>query len=106
MTGFNLKNWPKRFLIFILFLTNSIKVFASTTSSLQFVASLTTLQNAICGPVLTSCSCILIPITCLMLGFGEWGTGFKVLLNIVLWLSIAFSTVSLVSTMWGTGAVF
>ena len=80
--------------------------FASTTSSLPFVSKMQMLQEAISGPFLLAASIIMLVITCLMLGFGEWGDGFKKLINIVFWLSIAFTAIGFVAWLGGTGAVF
>ncbi len=82
--------------------------FASTTGgeNLPFESTLDILQKSISGPVLTSMSIIMVAVTCLMLAFGEWGDGFKKIINIVLWLSIAFAAVSFLNRMFGAGAVF
>lgn len=81
---------------------------AGTTGSenLPFESTLDMLQKSISGPVLTSMSIIMVAITCLMLAFGEWGDGFKKIINIVLWLSVAFAAVSFLTHMFGAGAVF
>lgn len=107
MVNLYLKNWLKKFLIS--FLLTSIlmrSAFASSFGNLPFNSTLNILQNAISGPFLLSAAVIMIVITCLMLAFGEWGDGFKKLINIVLWLSLAFGAVSFVTTMFGGGAVF
>lgn len=106
MASMYLKNWIKHSGGLALILLYSTTSFASTTSSLPFSSTMTTLQNAISGPFLLSAAIIMIVITCLMLAFGEWGDGFKKLINIVLWLSIAFGATSFVTTMFGSGAVF
>lgn len=69
--------------------------------NLPFTSTLNRLKDAITGPFLMSVSVIMIVVTCLMLAFGEWGDGFKKLINIVLWLSIAFSATSFVTTLFG-----
>lgn len=86
----------------------SSAAFGSTTGgeNLPFESTLDTLQKSISGPVLTSMSIIMVAVTCLMLAFGEWGDGFKKIINIVLWLSIAFAAVSFLNHMFGAGAVF
>ena len=79
---------------------------AANTGDLPFVSTLTTFKNAISGPFLLAASIIMIVVTCIMLAFGEWGDGFKRMINIVMWLSIAFAATSFVTTMFGSGAVF
>lgn len=79
---------------------------ASTSSQLPFASAMTKLKDAISGPFLLSAAIIMIVTTCLMLAFGEFGDGFKKIINIVLWLSIAFAATSFVTTMFGAGAVF
>lgn len=75
---------------------------ADTGSDLPFNSTMNLLKNSITGPFLMSTSIIMIVATCLMLAFGEWGDGFKKLINIVLWLSIAFSATSFVTTLFGS----
>lgn len=82
------------------------KAWASSTSDLPFVSTLNTFKEAISGPFLLSASIIMIVVTCIMLAFGEWGDSFKKMINIVMWLSIAFAATSFVTTMFGSGAVF
>lgn len=74
---------------------------ADTSTDLPFNSTMNLLKDAITGPFLMSASIIMIVVTCLMLAFGEWGDGFKKLINIVLWLSIAFSATSFVTTLFG-----
>ncbi|MGB6977195.1 MAG: TrbC/VirB2 family protein [Gammaproteobacteria bacterium] len=99
-----LKNWFNTLVIRgILGLTLTLitlPVFADAGNDLPFTKTMTTLQNAISGPFLLSTAVIMIVITCLMLAFGEWGDGFKKIINIVLWLSVAFAGTSFVSTMF------
>lgn len=108
MVSTNLKKWLSRALILSLFIGSDIHpALASTMSSgLPFESTLQLLKESISGPVLLSIAIILIVATCLMLAFGEWSDGFKRFINIVLWLSIAFGSVSFVTTMFGGGAVF
>ena len=106
MKNLNLKNWRKFLFTFFTGLIISTSTFASTTSSLPFVTALQTVESAITGPVLLAAGLIMIVITCLMLAFGEWGEGFRKFINIVLWLGVAFSASSLVTTLFGSGAVF
>lgn len=102
----NLKNWRKLLITTIGSCTLSTSTFASTTSSLPFVTALQTVESAITGPVLLAAGLIMIVITCLMLAFGEWGEGFRKFINIVLWLGVAFSASSMVTTLFGSGATF
>ncbi|OAI45995.1 hypothetical protein AYO45_01935 [Gammaproteobacteria bacterium SCGC AG-212-F23] len=107
MVYLNLKNWLKNAIVYLgLSLIGIRSAFASSMGYLPFNSTLNTLKDAISGPFLLSAAIIMIVITCLMLAFGEWGDGFKKLINIVLWLSIAFGAVSFVTTMFGGGAVF
>lgn len=103
----NLKNWFKKSLIGAVFLiVKTTATFASTTGNLPFDSTMQTLQSAISGPFLMAAAVIMIVVTCLMLAFGEWGDGFKKIINIVLWLSVAFAATSFVTTMFGNGALF
>lgn len=102
-----LKLWLKRSGIASSVLLASMNnALASTHGNLPFNSTMNTLKDAISGPFLLAATIIMIVITCLMLAFGEWGEGFKKLINIVLWLSIAFAASSFVTTMFGSGAVF
>jgi len=68
-------------------------------ATMPFLGPLEKLKVAITGPFLMSVAAIMIVITCLMLAFGEWGDGFKKIINIVLWLSVAFGAVGFVAFM-------
>lgn len=107
MRNFCWKRWAKRLLSLPFSLVSS-SALASTTGSenLPFESTLDMLQKSISGPVLTSMSIIMVAVTCLMLAFGEWGDGFKKIINIVLWLSVAFAAVSFLNHMFGAGAIF
>jgi type IV secretory pathway VirB2 component (pilin) len=108
MASLCLKNWIKKINISAMtFLIAMKSAYASsTTTSLPFNTAMNTLKDAISGPFLLAAAIIMIVVTCLMLAFGEWGDGFKKVINIVLWLSIAFGAASFVATMFGSGAVF
>lgn len=106
MKNLNLKNWRNVLIASIGCCTLSSNAVASTTSSLPFVTALQTVESAITGPVLLAAGLIMIVITCLMLAFGEWGEGFRKFINIVLWLGVAFSASSMVTTLFGSGATF
>lgn len=102
-----LKLWLKRSgIVSSVLLASMNNALASTHGNLPFNSTMNTLKDAISGPFLLAATIIMIVITCLMLAFGEWGEGFKKLINIVLWLSIAFAASSFVTTMFGSGAVF
>lgn len=102
-----LKSWIKKSTIGAVLIIISVQsAFASSRGDLPFNSTMNTLKDAISGPFLLAASIIMIVITCLMLAFGEWGDGFKKLINIVLWLSIAFAATNFVTTMFGSGAVF
>lgn len=100
MNSLHLRAWLKSLIIGLniawIHLAN-----ADTGSDLPFNSTMNRLKDAITGPFLMSAAIIMIVVTCLMLAFGEWGDGFKKLINIVLWLSIAFSATSFVSTLFG-----
>ncbi len=98
MNNLHLKNWLKTFIIGCL---TWIPLAYADTDDLPFTSTLNRLKDSITGPFLMSVSVIMIVVTCLMLAFGEWGDGFKKLINIVLWLSIAFSATSFVTTLFG-----
>lgn len=110
MASSRLKNWHRKSMVLIVniifTLMNIHPAYASTVGDLPFNSTLTMLQGAISGPFLLAAAIIMVVITCLMLAFGEWGDGFKKLINIVLWLSIAFGASNFISTMFGSGAVF
>ena len=71
------------------------------SSNLKAVSQLQDLQSTISGPVLASIAVIMVVVTCLMLAFGEWGDGFKRLIQIVFWISIAAGAGSMVASFMG-----
>ena len=81
-----------------LVLMASTPVFAG--GSLPFASTLTVLKNAITGPFLMAAAMIMVVVTCIMLAFGEWGDGFKKLINVALWLSIAFGATSFINILF------
>lgn len=109
MVHSSLKKWLNKIVIaFVIGNLSLTDAWASSTNSsanLPFTSTMTTLQQAISGPFLLSASIILIVVTCLMLAFGEWGEGFKKIINMVLWLSIAFFATSFITSLFGSGAV-
>lgn len=92
---FSLKNWRNFFYILFIAFFLFHPAFASG-GDMPFTSTMETLKNAIDGPFLKAASIIMIVVTCLMLAFGEWGDGFKRIITIVLWLSIAFAATSFV----------
>ena len=65
------------------------------------VTQLTALQKTISGPILSAIAVIMVVVTSLMLAFGEWGDGFKRLIQIVFWISIAAGASSMIGNMIG-----
>lgn len=107
MSNLSLKRWLKKCTaVTVLSCFTWCEALASTTSNLPFASAMTKLKDAISGPFLLAAAVIMIVTTCLMLAFGEFGDGFKKIINIVLWLSIAFAATSFITTMFGAGAVF
>ena len=107
MTNFHLKHWCKQGFIGIGIMYASIsKAFAYGVGYLPFNSTMDTIKDAISGPFLLAAAIIMIVVTCLMLAFGEWGDGFKKMINIVLWLSIAFAASGFVTSLFGSGAGF
>ncbi|MCE3239269.1 MAG: conjugal transfer protein TrbC, partial [Gammaproteobacteria bacterium] len=76
-------------------------VLAAGGSKLLNAEPLTTLQETISGPVLSAISVIMVVVTAVMMGFGEWGDGFKRLIQIVFWISIAAGASSLIGNIMG-----
>lgn len=83
----------------------SSSALASTDQDLPFDSTMETLSKSISGPFLTDAAVIMIVVTCLMLAFGEWGDGFKKIITIVMWLSIAFAALVFINDLFTTGAV-
>lgn len=107
MANFHLKRWGKKGLVSLgVTCTKVSSAFASSMNSLPFNSTMNVMKDAISGPFLLSAAVIMIVITCLMLAFGEWGDGFKKMINIVLWLSIAFAATGFVTSLFGGGAMF
>lgn len=73
-----------------------------SSSDMISVNQLRALQEAISGPILSSIAVIMVVVTSLMLAFGEWGDGFKRLIQIVFWISIAAGASSMITNMMGT----
>lgn len=105
MANLSLKNWLKVISLSSLFSVGNVWA-GTTTGDLPFVSTMNTLKDAISGPFLLAGAIIMIVVTCLMLAFGEWGDGFKKIINIVLWLSVAFAATKFITTLFGSGAIF
>jgi type IV secretory pathway VirB2 component (pilin) len=99
MVNINLPKLPNQMLVLSLLMGLSPKVFAY--GDLPFVSSIQTIQRAISGPFLLSACLIMVVVTCLMLAFGEWSDGFRKMLNIALWLGIAFGATDFISSVFG-----
>lgn len=99
-----LRHFKLKFVGLILSITSS-SALATTTTDLPFNSTLDTLSQAISGPFLTDAAVIMIVVTCLMLAFGEWGDGFKKIITIVMWLSIAFAALVFIKDLFTVGAV-
>ncbi len=99
MVQYSLKNWRSfSYMLCIFFMTFLIShpAFAQSAGNMPFTSTMDVLKTAISGPFLKAASVIMIVVTCLMLAFGEWGDGFKKIITIVLWLSIAFAATSFI----------
>lgn len=112
MANSHLKNWLNQNVCLNSILFSGLTMvyapttFASRTGGLPFNSTMNIIKDAISGPFLLAAAVIMIVITCLMLAFGEWGDGFKKLINMVLWLSVAFAATNFVTSLFGSGAVF
>lgn len=107
MANFHLRRWGKKSLGGLGVISTGMQsAFASTSGNLPFNSTMNMIKDAISGPFLLAAAVIMIVITCLMLAFGEWGDGFKKMINIVLWLSIAFAATGFITSLFGGGAVF
>lgn len=107
MANFHLRRWGKKSLAGLSMLFGGMpSAFASSMGSLPFNSTMNVIKDAISGPFLLAAAVIMIVITCLMLAFGEWGDGFKKMINIVLWLSVAFAATGFITSLFGGGAVF
>ena len=101
MVQYSLKNWRSLLCIFVVSFLLSHPAFAQSGGNMPFTSTMDVLKTAISGPFLKAASVIMIVVTCLMLAFGEWGDGFKKIITIVLWLSIAFAATSFIG-VFGT----
>lgn len=107
MANFHLRHWGKRGLVSLSMLcANAPSAFARGMGNLPFNSTMDIVKDAISGPFLLASAVIMIVITCLMLAFGEWGDGFKKMINIVLWLSVAFAATGFITSLFGGGSGF
>ena len=98
MNNLHLKHWLSKGIII-----GAVYSTSAWASNLPFTSTLTTLKNAVTGPFLLAAAMIMVVVTCIMLAFGEWGDGFKKLINIVFWLSIAFGVTGFIGSLFGHG---
>ncbi|MBS0358899.1 MAG: TrbC/VirB2 family protein [Proteobacteria bacterium] len=102
MGNSRLRNWVNRLgLYFLSMVFTSSVSFAGRGGNLPFTSTMNTIKDAVSGPFLLAASVIMVVVTCLMLAFGEWGDGFKKLINMVLWLSIAFAASGFITSVFG-----
>ena len=100
------KSWLKKgLLLSILVWLNNFARASTEGSDMPFVSTTQQIKDAISGPWLMAAAIIMVVITCLMLAFGEFGDGFKKIINIVLWLSVAFGVTSFLTSLFGGGAL-
>lgn len=93
-----LKRYEVKSLLLLAMLAALPAKLAFAKEELLAVTKLGELQTTISGPILSSISVIMVVVTALMLAFGEWGDGFKRLIQIVFWISIAAGASSMVSS--------
>lgn len=96
MKRLNLKHWRDVFFTKLILLTLATPALAY---DLPFVKRTEDLSTSIAGPFLTAAGTIMFVVTCLMAAFGEWGEGFKKVIQIVFWLSIALAGAGVVAWM-------
>ncbi len=95
-----LKASSKSIPIYLFFVFSLLSKNAFADGDLPFAKSMTTLKTSIMDQWLPAASIIMFVVTCLMLAFGEHGEGFKRILTIVMWLSLAFGVGSFMSSMF------
>ena len=76
----------------------------SASGSMPFNSSMTQFTTSFEGWIFGA-SVILWIATCLVLAFGEWGDGFKRIVQIIFWLSLALGGSTGVAYLSTTGAV-
>lgn len=82
-------------------LTNLALASSKGTTTLPFTSSLGKFADALSGEALVFISVILIIALCLMLAFGEFSDGMKRMINVLLWISIAFGVTTFITTVFG-----
>ena len=85
----------------LVFLLVSTITNCALASGLPFDSTMKKLMDAICGPFLGYTCAILIVGSCMALAFGELSDGFKRLVTIAFWLSIAFGASLFISNLFG-----
>ena len=93
-----LNKWRVPWSLMLMLISPNLGFADINNSNLKAVSKLQDLQSTISGPVLSSIAVIMVVVTSLMLAFGEWGDGFKRLIQIVFWISIAAGSSSMVSS--------
>lgn len=73
----------------------------ASSTDLPFTSTLDTLKDAILGKAAFDIATILVGITMLMLGFGEWTDGIKRVIQFTFFLSLALSASSAVNALFG-----
>lgn len=106
MANLHLAKWHRQ-LFWVLGLTVFLTAhaYAATTGNLPFNSSMETFKANFMA-WLFAAAVVMWVATCLMLAFGEWGSGIKAVINIIFWLSLAFSGASGATLIFGVGAIF
>jgi type IV secretory pathway VirB2 component (pilin) len=74
----------------------------ATTTNLPFTTVMDKLKEAITGTVAFDIAIIMITVSCLMLGFGEWGDGVKRTVQFTFFCGIALASGNMVNALFGT----
>jgi hypothetical protein len=94
MVSLNLKTWFKKSsAVLFLWSTTTLPVIAAR---LPFEKVTADFQTSVMVWV-TAAAGIMMTITCVMLGFGEWTDGFKKFLNFLFWVSLALGGGSIIA---------
>lgn len=84
-----------------------LSAFATQTSDLPFVSTVTKLQAAISGPFAMAVCVIFVVVTGGMLIMGEWGDTFKKVLQVAIGIGVTLGAVSLITGLFGaSGTLF
>jgi type IV secretory pathway VirB2 component (pilin) len=106
MKNLFLKNWHKQLLWIVgLSILLTINAYAATTGNLPFNSNMDNFKGNFAAWIFEA-AVILWMATCLMLAFGEWASGMKIIINILFWLSLAFGGGAGLKLLFSTGAVF